>query len=265
MGTKFTSKTLYLLLASLWPGLIFAAQSMEPDGTISVAFYESGFLYSQGKGIDPDVLAELKKRGGYHFTYMEQPRARTWKALQDGTLSMTVSAIRTPEREAFAYFIPYHAQKNMALTMRSDLRTPADLIADPMARIAVVRGFKHGETYDQIIEQLTRDNRVIEVSSIRNLFLMLGAGHRIDVIFSLPVFYRKELLNVEMGDKVRIMDWSPNTPPVQHHLALSKAHFSKQEYLRMASIVEGMREDGTLRRLMGRYLPGDDLEKASLR
>jgi len=262
MGPKYTSNVLCLLLASLWPALLFAAQDAEPDKTLTVAFYESGFLYSEGKGIDPDVLAELQKRGGYHFTYMEQPRARTWKALQDGTLSMTVSAIRTPEREAFAYFIPYHAQKNMALTMRSDLSAPADLIADPMARIAVVRGFKHGETYDQLIEQLARHNRVIEVSTIRNLFLMLEAGHRIDVIFSLPVFYRKELLNVELEDKVRIMDWSPHTAPVLHHLALSKAHFTEQEYSRMALIVEGMREDGTLRRLIGRYLSGADLERA---
>ncbi len=262
MGPKSTSNVLCFLLASLWQALLFAAQDTEPDKILSVAFYESGFLYSEGKGIDPDLLDELKERGGYHFTYMEQPRARTWKALQDGTLSMTVSAIRTPERETFAYFIPYHAQKNMALTIRSDLRSPADLIADPKARIGVVRGFKHGETYDRIIEQLTRRNRVIEVSSIRNLFLMLDAGNRVDLIFSLPVFYRKELLNLEQRDKVRIMDWSANTPPVMHHLALSKAHFSELDYRRMASIVEGMREDGTLSRLIGRYLSGADLERA---
>lgn len=253
---------LYLLLCALCPALLHAAENAQPDNTLSVAFYESGFLYSEGTGIDPDVLDELRKRGGYHFIYREQPRARTWKALQDGVLAMATSAVRTPERDAYLYFIPYHAQKNMALTVREDLNSPADLIADPMARIAIVRGFQHGEIYDEVVEELTRRHRVVAVPNARNLFLMLDAGNRVEAVFAPPVIYRKELHKLELKYKVRIMDWSVKIPPTPLHLALSKKHFSEQDYRRMAAIVQDMREDGTLRRLIGLYLSGAELESA---
>ena len=255
-------RVLCLIFSTALSAGLPAATDAPPAKVYSVAFYQAGLLYSQGKGLDRDVIDELMKRGGYRFDTFEQPRARIWKELQEGTLAMTVSAIRVAERDVFAYFIPYHAQKNMALTTRTDLRGPADLLADPRARIAVVRSFRHGPVYDELIAQLAGQDRVIRVPSIHNLFLMLGAGNRIDTVFSLPLFYRKELVELGLEDRVRIMDWSPQTAPIPHHLALSKAHFSYQDYQRMAAIMQGMRDDGTLRRLLSAYLSGDELESA---
>jgi polar amino acid transport system substrate-binding protein len=262
MTPRLLRRALCLIFSTALSTGLSAATDAPPDKVYSLAFYQAGLLYSQGKGLDRDVIDELMKRGGYRFDTFEQPRARIWKELQEGTLSMTVSAIRVAERDSFAYFIPYHAQKNMALTTRADLRSPADLLADPRARIAVVRSFRHGPTYDELIAQLAGQGRVIKVPSIHNLFLMLGAGNRVDTVFSLPLFYRKELAELGLEDRVRIMDWSPRTAPIPHHLALSKAHFSYRDYQRMAALMQGMRDDGTLRRLLSAYLSGDELESA---
>lgn len=252
-----------LFCLSLLAGIQCHAEHRDiSEQTLSLAFYEAGLLYSNGVGIDKDVVDEVKNRGGYSFDYVERPRARIWKGLKEGALAMTVSGIQNAERDEFAYFIPYIAQKNMALVTNPNYRSLADAFNDKDAQIAVVRGFRHGDTYDRLIEQIARNGGVNEVPTVRNLFLMLKAGNRVDMIISLPVFYNKELTEMGLDTRVSIRDWAPDTAPIVHNLVLSKKYFSEQDYLDMAAIIQEMRDDGTLRRIFGKYLQGQELEDA---
>jgi polar amino acid transport system substrate-binding protein len=254
--------TLLLCLSMMAASGSHAAQTSIIDQTLSLAFYEAGHLYSNGMGIDKDVVDEVKNRGGYSFDYIERPRARIWKGLKEGALAMTVSGIQNAERDEFAYFIPYIAQKNMALVTNPRYQSLEDVFNDRNARIAVVRGFKHGDTYDRLIEQIGRNGGVNEVPTVRNLFLMLNAGNRVDLIISLPVFYNKELEEMGLDTHLTIRDWAPHTSPIVHSLVLSKKFFSEEESLVMATIVQEMRDDGTLRRIFSKYLMGKELEDA---
>lgn len=252
-----------LLCLSLLAGIQCHAEHKDiSDQTLSLAFYEAGQLYSNGVGIDKDVVDEVKNRGGYSFDYVERPRARIWKDLKEGSLAMTVSGIQNAERDEFAYFIPYIAQKNMALITNPTYQSLDDVINDQGAQIAVVRGFRHGDTYDRLIEQIARNGGVNEVPTVRNLFLMLKAGNRVDMIISLPVFYNKELAQLNLDSRISIRDWAPDSPAIVHNLVLSKSHFSEQDYQDMAAIVQEMRNDGTLRSIFGKYLSGQELEDA---
>lgn len=252
-----------LLGLSLLAGIACHAEPRDiSDQTLSLAFYEAGQLYSNGVGIDKDVVDEVKNRGGYSFDYVERPRARIWKDLKEGALAMTVSGIQNAERDEFAYFIPYIAQKNMALITNPHYQSLDDVINDKGAQIAVVRGFRHGATYDRLIEQIARNGGVNEVPTVRNLFLMLKAGNRVDMIISLPVFYNKELAQLHLDSRISIRDWDPDSPAIVHNLVLSKRHFSEQDYQDMAAIVQEMRDDGTLRSIFGKYLAGQELEDA---
>lgn len=252
-----------LLCLSLLAGIQCHAEHRDiSDQTLSLAFYEAGLLYSNGVGIDKDVVDEVKNRGGYSFDYVERPRARIWKGLKEGTLAMTVSGIQNAERDEFAYFIPYIAQKNMALVTNPSYRSLDDAFNDKNAQIAVVRGFRHGDIYDRLIEQIARNGGVNEVPTVRNLFLMLKAGNRVDMVISLPVFYNKELVQMDLDSRITIRDWAPDSPPIVHNLVLSKAYFSAQDYRDMAAIVQEMRDDGTLRSIFGKYLSGQELDDA---
>lgn len=229
--------------------------------TVDVAFYEGGYLYSGGKGIDVDVVNEIKSRGGYNFNYLEQPRVRIWKELEAGTLPMSVSGIQNPARDKFAYFVPYIAQKNKALVVGTKHTTPESLIADKSTKIAVVRGFKHGEFFDQIVERIRANGGVIEVPTIHNLFLMLDAGDRVDMIISQPTFF-KEMRDLGIESKVSVYDWDSASKPILLGLILSKAHFSEEDVRNMKIIVEAMRKDGTLKKIFSKYLPKKDVEEA---
>ncbi|QLC73508.1 transporter substrate-binding domain-containing protein [Pseudomonas sp. LPB0260] len=230
---------------------------------ITVAFYEAGHLYSNGAGIDMDVITELQRRGGYRFKLVEQPRVRIWKDLQNGVLPMSVSGIRNAERDQFAYFIPYLAQRNKALVSNPAYRSADSLANDTRATIAVVRGFRHGEFFDGIIERVRAHGGVREVPSIRNLFLMLKAGNRVDMIIALPVFYDKELEEHGLASRLTINDWDPDPAPILHNLILSKVHFSAQDRDDMQAIIDGMKADGTLEKIFLKYLPAEEAEYAA--
>ncbi len=172
---------------------------------LEVAYYEAGYLYSKGVGIDKDVITEVSKRSGFTFTETEKPRARIWKELADGVLPMSVSGIQNANRDEFAWFVPYISQKNKAIVVNPKYKTADLFLADKEAKIAVVRGFKHAD-FDPIVNELVAaGGRVTEVPTIHNLFLMLNAGGRVDMIISLPVFYSKELKELNMMSKVTVL------------------------------------------------------------
>jgi polar amino acid transport system substrate-binding protein len=240
---------------------MLAAAQDRLDNTYTVAFYEAGYLYSNGAGIDKDVVNELKNRGGYSFDYVERPRARIWKELEQGSLSMSVSGLRTAERDAFAFFIPY-TQKNMALVTDARYATADSLLQDAKATAAVVRGFKHGEFFDGLLDQLRAQGRVNEVLTAHNLFLMLKAGNRVDLIISQPAFYAKELNELGINDSVIVHDWEPEQPPTGLGLILSKAHFSEQAYVEIKGLIDEMKADGTLRDIFLKYLSPQQTDQA---
>jgi len=234
--------TICIFLAALGCATpVFSQAEGKPYTTLDVAFYEAGYLYSNGKGIDRDVVDEIKNRGGYSFNYVEMPRARIWRDLEDRKLPMSVSGIQNPERDKFAYFIPYIAQKNKALVTDAKYKTVVSLVADKSAQIAVVRSFKHGEFFDGVVDTIRANGGVTEVPTIHNLFLMVKAGGRVDMIISLPVFYTKELKDLDIESKVTIYDWASTSKPIVHALILNKAHFSEDDVKKMEVIVKAMK------------------------
>jgi polar amino acid transport system substrate-binding protein len=260
---KFIATAL-LLFASLGYTSSASSQTQTTTGKqLDVAFYEAGYLYTNGQGIDKDVVDEIKSRGGFNFNYVFLPRVRIWKDLEAGTLPLSVSGIQTPARDKFAFFVPYIMQANKALVTNAKYTTPESIMNDKAARIAVVRGFKHGDFFDGLVEKIRANGGVSEVASIRHLFMMLQAGDRVDMIISQPAFYAKELKDLGIEAKVTVYDWDRHSKnPILLGLILSKSHFSEQDAARIREIVKTMKQDGTLKKIFSKYLPKKDVDEA---
>lgn len=255
-------KKLFCAILLIGAALGYAGPALSQGAkTIDVAFYEAGYFNSNGKGIDRDVIEEIKNRGGYSFNYVEWPRVRIWSELENGQLAMSVSGLQTAARDKFAYFVPYIKQPNKALVTNAKYKTAESVVSDKGARIAVVRGFKHGDFFDTMIDKMRANGGVIEVPTIHNLFLMLQAGERIDLVVSQPAFYAKELKDLGMESKVVIYDWdSANSNPLKLSLILSKAKFTEQDAAKMKEIIASMKKDGTLKKIFAKYLSPQDVE-----
>lgn len=234
---------------------------------ISLAFFDFGFLYyekdGQGQGIDKDLTDEIAKRSGCRFTTQSMPRARVWADLESGDLDMSVSGIQTPERDRFAWFVPYTSIKNVVLlraASTTNVTRPQDFLARSQLRFGVVRGFTHEAPLNRFIAQLRPAQRIEESASVSLLFEKLKLG-RVDGVFSQPVVSRKILQELEMEGEVTIRDWIPKEKGAIGNLILAKSRFSAGEAQRWRKLVGEMRVDGTLEQIYARYVSAGEARK----
>jgi polar amino acid transport system substrate-binding protein len=230
-----------------------------PAQPISLGVYEFGNFYHAGNGLDKDVAEQLAARSGCKFELRAMSRAQIWSELQAGSLDMTLSAAATPERTAFAWGAPYLWVKNKVILSKdvdANIHSIADFIAAPNLRAGVARGHFVGRYYDDFVAQLRNIARVEDVGTTEQLYAMFRAG-RFQAVLGTQMVHPAYLA----GDQVRIEDWDPNGPKVAANLLVSKKKFSRDESKRWAELLKGMSSDGTLLRLIEKYVPPADAIK----
>ena len=229
-------------------------------GPYQVTFYEFGSLYYKDEagnfvGIDKDVIDELGRRTGCRFQGVLDSRVRTWAHMADGTLDMTVSGVATPEREAFAEFIPYSNSRNF-LIVRPELAEKVlslrAFTADKRLRLAVVKSFKHGNTLDVWIDALRAQGRVDEYGDAE-VVARIFAGGRADAFLSQPVTWGPLLARNALEGKVRKLDVAPQDRAIGS-LVLSRKRVSVADVASMRKALEAMRADGTLEKIFARFV-----------
>lgn len=249
-----------ILCCSLLGGAA-AAQAREAGcGLMSVAFYDHGALHYRGgdggwTGIDQDVVNELARRSGCRFLHMTDSRVRIWTMMQSGKLDVSVSGIPTPERGKFARFVPYLASRNYLLLpkpLAAKVRSLDDFLAEPSYKIAVVKSFKHGPTYDAWLDKLRAQGRVYDSADYSALINLLKIG-RVQAVLSLATSWAPLFKNSEFSDNFRAMDWAPKDVVVGA-LVLSRQNVPAETVELFDGIVRGMRADGTLKAIFERHV-----------
>lgn len=258
---KLKTVFLVIFLSFFLANYIF---SQENNNMLEVAFYEAGFLFNNGAGIDKDIILELEKRLGTQYKHTIKPRARIWYELSEGLLPMSVSGVETEERKKFAWFVPYVAQKNKVIILKKypeKYKILEDFLKDKNAKIAIVRGFNHGIFYDEMLKKI-ESNRINEVPNVEKLFSSLK-NKRVDLVISLSGFYRYEFKKLGIEELVEIKDWDKEDIGVVYGgLVLSKKYFNQEEYEKIYNIFADMKEDGTLKKTFLKYLPEDEVEES---
>jgi polar amino acid transport system substrate-binding protein len=230
---------------------------------LKVAFYNYGLLYTDGKGIDLDVINELKRRSHCNFVTTVLPRARIWQDLETGDLAMSVSGIQNPARDQFAWFAPYLNIKNVSIIpkeLSKTLHSFEDFAKNKTLYWGVVRAFKHGDIQDQFLTTLREQNRIIEVATTEQLFDLLKAG-RIQGLFSQSPIYSYYIPKLGLSQHVTMQDWATLEKPVAHGLILSKKHFSASEAEQWKNLIHAMNQDGTMQRILSQHLPSFEIRK----
>ena len=251
-------------IALMVAGIVVSAGSWAQQATCgpyNVAFYETGLLYfkdSSGgySGIDKLVVEELARRSDCVLVPFLDSRVRTWSALENGQLDMTVSAIETPKRQKFAIFIPYIFNNRNYLLIRSGLaskiKTLQDFLADKTLRLGVVKSFVHGEVLDPWIATLKREGRVDEVSDLEVLARVFAAG-RVSAFLTQPVVWPLLLERNHLGGEVQMLDVAPGDTAVLG-LVLSRSRVAAADVKRLHAAMKSMRADGTLESIFARFV-----------
>lgn len=230
---------------------------------ISFAFFEAGLLYSErtNDGIDKAVVDELARRSKCQFETSVKPRPRIWLELERGELMMTGSALRTDEREAYAWGVNYFSMKAEMMVRNTHGNAPRsreEFLKDDSLKMGVGRGLKHGDAMDRFIDELQQRGRVVDVppGSVYDMFVRERFAAM--PIYPLDTNYRNKH---DLSQHLIATDWFPSDKSLPRALLFSKKYFTKAQVLEWRALVQQMRDDGTLRRIYTRFTDKDTADK----
>ena len=243
-------------------GIALAAPAC-PATPISFAFFESGLLYSEktGGGIDKDVMEELARRSKCQFEFALKPRPRIWQEMERGELMMTSSALRTEERDAFAWAVTYYSMKVDVILRNVNGKAPRskeEFLKDDSLKMGAARTLRHGEAMDKFIDELRLRNRMTDVPTGTRYEMFLR-----DRIAAMP-FYPIDTIYMENYDASQFTiatDWFPTDKALPLAMMFSKKYFSKAQVQEWRALVQQMKDDGTLKKIFTKYTSKETAER----
>jgi polar amino acid transport system substrate-binding protein len=128
-------------------------------------------------GIYPRLLRSLAE--GCSIEYSVVPRARQQALFELGKADLLVPATRTPERDAYAVFVPLVANRAVLISAnpaRAAVRNQAELLDRRELTVVVVRGFDFGQSYQQIVDALSAQGRLRQATDVPSVARMLEQG-----------------------------------------------------------------------------------------
>lgn len=206
-------------------------------------------------GIQVDLVREALRRMGCEVRLIEMPWARALTELQAGRLDIITGAIRTADREAYAWFAAPGPQSRNVLWMSAEAArtwhfTRLEDLRQSGFRLGAQIGVRYGEDYDDLMRDPAFAATVRYVSTRRNLWLMVSAG-RIDGLIADEMTGRTELQQMGLQDRIR------NSGVVVRHspagTAFSKKSVDQEFVERFNKVNDAMLKDGSLAAIFQRY------------
>lgn len=247
---------LLLLHASLCITTASATEKPDCSRLFTLALHDHGLLYSASSntGIDRDVADELIKRSGCKINVSVMPRSRIWKLLEAGALDFSLSGITNPERDKYASFAWYFADK-YSLLVRKDAKVEKidDFEAATHLKLGAILSFRYSSTVNQLVDKLDKNERVIYAANYETLYKNL-ALNRIHGIIVEP-FDDPSLDEFKVRE---LVDWiDVNDIAIPHGLIMAKKTISPVEENKWRALMEDMRADGTVLRIFEKYFKHD--------
>ncbi|MGY4535004.1 polar amino acid transport system substrate-binding protein [Pseudomonas sp. TE3786] len=224
--------------------------------TMTLALHDHGLLYSADTdaGIDKDFAEELIRRSGCKVTVTLLPRARIWQLIEQGALDFSLSGIADEARNRYASFAWYFSDQFYLLVREdAEVQSLAEFAANPALQLGVIRGFRYSPRANQLVDELTSQQRVRNASRLEPLYEVLMANQIQGMIIE-PFDYPQVQSEV-LRQHTRVVE--TGDAPTPHGLIMSNKALSIEERAQWRAIVDGMRADGTVERIFAKYLPAD--------
>ena len=257
------------LLAGLLlpPGAAWAApsqpasapgQASPPCGPYRVGLREYPRLYQRDAyggftGVDREFFETLAQRSGCRLDIQLESQPRIWQLFKRGELDLASWVIPSPERDQLVSVIPLIQSRPVAVTWRDGgPQTEASFLADPGLNAVAVRKSLYGPGYDELMQRLREQGRLSEAPDFESALRAFSARRS-----ALLISYPWSLLDQspQWFGQVQMADWHAGGPSVSSGLAISRSTVTAADRLRLEDAVRAMHRDGSLRRILDRYLP----------
>ena len=208
-------------------------------------------------GLQAELTEQALQRLGCKAVWVELPWARALVELQAGRLDMLPGALRRPEREAYAEWVPQHIALSNRLFVRagheSDFGAATRLQQAwrPGLKLGVQIGVVYGPDYAELLGDAAFRATLTQASARRSLWQMLDIG-RVDGVLASETTARWELK--ELGLVGRIVATPVAVPHEPAQIMFSKRSVDAALVQRFREISEALEKDGTEARIARKYL-----------
>lgn len=208
-------------------------------------------------GVQVDLIEQALQRVGCRAVWVELPWARALVELQAGRLDMLPGALRRPEREAYAHWVPQHIASSNRLFVRAGREAELGAATRlqeawrPGMKLGVQIGVVYGPDYAELLGNEAFRATLTQVSARRSLWHMLDAG-RIDGVLASETTARWELRELGLAERIVATRVAVPHEPVQIMLGKRTVDAAMAQRYREAS--EALVKDGTLARVLRKYL-----------
>lgn len=251
-------KKALVMSVSLMVGAQAAANAACPALTrvgVSDLGYSSFRTDTGFAGISVDVAGELARRTGCKVSFLWFPRGRLFVELEAGRIDLTLGAIRTPERDVYASYLPYaYVQYDLILSKRVTGRYNglADFVARGTGRLNVTRGLQYGAAIEAELATLAKAGRLELVNDFETVFSKLELG-RADGTLASPPIYTSHLRRTGLEDAVTITSL-PESPPQYIGVYASKKTVSGEALAAYTAATRALVADRTILAIYTKYM-----------
>ncbi|TDR79709.1 substrate-binding periplasmic protein [Paludibacterium purpuratum] len=252
-----------LLAAGLLAGTGQAAAQPACQPVLRIALDEYGSYFfidarHQMTGIDLEIANELARRLHCRPQIRVESVVRIMRLVALGEIDMAMHKFVTEDRARIAWLTPYLREHNVALVRKGGPPPGmAAFVDNPKWLLGAGTSWHLGTAlYDDLVTRMRGQGRVMEAADTDQLYTLLRAN-RVQVIITSAEVYRRQLSREELA-QYRIEDWNGNAPYPSLNVMLARATVNEALATRVAAALQAMRADGTLRRIVEKYVAPDE-------
>lgn len=218
-------------------------------------------------GIYPDLLRAVSAKEGCEFVLSPVPRARLELMFETGKADLLVPATRTPRRDELGIFVPLTRNRATVISLdgkRPPVKTAYELVERKDVRAVLVRGFDYGVAYQELVDALARQNRILYEPDPLAVARFIKANPNDVTIMSPVIFYGAIQDDPRVGDLVERVRFEPlaELPWGESGLYLSKTSLGKEDTTTLLGIFTRASQAGTVWKSFQTYYPPNVLKEA---
>jgi polar amino acid transport system substrate-binding protein len=245
-----------LLITSLGCGLPAAHAGTVCPPVTRVGLSDLGYTSYRENGriggIAIDIANEMARRTGCKFEFQWYPRQRLFLELEAGRIDMTMGSMRTPERDAYARYLPYaYLQYDLVLAQPDGRQysSLSDYVARGEGRLNVTRGVAYDSAIETQLATLASHGRLEVVNDFEIVFGKLELGRAAGTLATPPI-YGRYLKNSKL--KATIVPL-PESAPRFTGIYLSRQSISPAVHQHYAATLKAMTSEQSVRTIYTRY------------
>jgi|GEM_PF-260044 len=215
-------------------------------------------------GVYPDLLRRIGAETGCQFDFSVVPRARQEAMFGSGSADLLAPATRTSTRDVRGDFVAMAKARAVLISLNAErppVESLADLVQRRELRVALVRGFDYGEAYQQLVQALREQRRLVMEADPVAVARALERGLA-DVTLMTPSIFAGTLLQ-ESRTRVLLerVRYEPMTELgwVESGVYLSR-HMAPQDRELLTDALDRASRSGTFWKVLQRHYPAGSFE-----